>query len=245
MYHLFQKHQVATIEELIKKKDILSKKVDRVSDASNLLEIKRKEVATKKKNLKELGRKISKRRKSILSKLEKDLAQILHELGMPNAKFSIKLSPTDSFFNNGIDEIHFLFTANKGGELKPIKQVASGGELSRIMLAVKSVMAIHSQLPTVIFDEIDAGISGEIAIKMANIMSQMAKNMQVIAITHLPQIVAKGKQHLKVFKYEDKQQSKTNIKLLTYEERLVEIAEMLGGKQITETALNHAKQLLN
>jgi DNA repair protein RecN (Recombination protein N) len=244
LYHLFQKHQVTTIAELMQKKDALSQKVERVTDASNLLETKKTAVTTKKKELKSLGEKISKRRKNILQKLEKDLALILHELGMPNALFSVKLNPTDSFFSNGIDEVQFLFTANKGGKLKPIKQVASGGELSRIMLAVKSVMAVHSKLPTVIFDEIDSGISGEIAIKMANIMSKMAKNMQVIAITHLPQIVAKGKQHLRVYKYEDNQQTKTNIKLLTYKERLREIAEMLGGKQITETALNHAKQLL-
>jgi DNA repair protein RecN (Recombination protein N) len=244
LMHLYQKHQVDSVNDLLQVQNKLSLKVARVTDASSLLENKKQIVTQLKNELFIIGEKISINRKNKVGILQKELEKILHKLGMPYAHFLINILPTDLFYNNGIDQIQFLFAANQGGEPKPIKQVASGGELSRIMLAVKSVMAKHRQLPTVIFDEIDSGISGEISLKMANIMDQMAQNMQVIAITHLPQIAAKGKQHLKVFKYEDNQRTKTSIKGLSKEERLHEIAEMLGGKNITETALNHAEQLL-
>lgn len=244
LYHLFQKHQVNSIENLQVIQKSLEEKVAKVSNAAALLEEKENQVLQSKKELKSIANKISNKRTDVLSLLQSKLEIILKSLGMPYAKFGISIKTTTEFYKNGMDTLSFLFTANKGGELQNIKQVASGGELSRIMLAVKSVMASHSQLPTIIFDEIDSGISGEIALKMASIMNKMSETMQVIAITHLPQIVAKGKDHMKVYKYADKQQTKTNIKLLTAEERIVEIAEMLGGKNITESAINHAKQLL-
>ena len=244
LYHLFQKHQVNSIDELHKIQESLSEKVAHVTHASSLINEKEAQVLNAKNELKTIGKKLSVKRKAVASTLEKKLAQIAKELGMPYAQFGISITQTADFYTNGIDTLSFLFSANKGGQLQNLKQVSSGGELSRIMLAVKAVMASHSQLPTIIFDEIDSGISGEIALKMATIMKKMSETMQVIAITHLPQIVASGKEHMKVYKYADKQQTKTNIKLLNKEERVLEIAEMLGGKNITETAINHAKQLL-
>lgn len=244
LYHLFQKHQVNSIESLQLIQESLEEKVAKVTHASALLEEKEKLVLQSKNELKSIAKKISSKRKAVLSILQDKLEIILKSLGMPHAKFGITITVTDVFYKNGMDTLSFLFTANKGGQLQSIKQVASGGELSRIMLAVKSVMASHSQLPTIIFDEIDSGISGEIALKMASIMNKMSETMQVIAITHLPQIVARGKEQMKVYKYAENQQTKTHIKLLSSKERILEIAEMLGGKNITESAINHAKQLL-
>ncbi len=244
LFHLFQKHKVKTIEDLLQIQRKLSEKVAHVTQAASIIEEKEQQVAKSEKELRAIGKEISLKRKKITRNLEKNLADILQDLGMPHAKFGITIVQTKSFYHNGIDEIQFLFSANKGGTLASVKRVASGGELSRIMLAVKSVMATHSQLPTIIFDEIDSGISGEIAIKMARIMQQMATQMQVVAITHLPQIVARGKQHMKVYKYTEDQKAKTSIKLLNKKESVLEIAEMLGGKNYTDTAVNHAKQLL-
>ena len=163
---------------------------------------------------------------------------------MENARFSIKIKPTKNYFANGKDELEFLFSANKGGNFGELKKVASGGELSRIMLSVKTVLSANTQLPTIIFDEIDTGVSGEVSNKIAAIMQQMSKNMQVIAITHLPQIASKGKNHYKVYKEEIKGVTTTNLKQLSTEERIKEIAEMLSGKDISESALTHAKELL-
>ena len=244
LFHLFQKHKVKTIEDLLQIQRKLSEKVAHVTQAASIIKEKEQQVAKSENELRAIGKKISLKRKKITRKLEKNLADILQDLGMPHAKFGITINQTKSFYHNGIDEIQFLFSANKGGNLASVKRVASGGELSRIMLAVKSVMATHSQLPTIIFDEIDSGVSGEIAIKMARIMQQMATQMQVVAITHLPQIVARGKQHMKVYKYTENQKTKTSIKLLKKKESVLEIAEMLGGKNYTDTAVNHAKQLL-
>ncbi len=244
LFQLYQKHKVDAIDELQIIQATLSNKVNQVANATNILEAKEFEVQKASTTLVEIGNKISDKRKKAAPKLEKELSNILKELGMPNAQFGIEVKRTSNFYKNGLDELEFLFTANKGGKLGSLKQVASGGELSRIMLSVKSIMAAHAKLPTIIFDEIDAGVSGEIALKMGQIMQKMAENMQVVAITHLPQIAAKGKQHMKVFKYTENQKTNTNIKLLQTEERILEIAEMLGGKTITETAVNHAKQLL-
>jgi DNA repair protein RecN (Recombination protein N) len=164
---------------------------------------------------------------------------------MENARFSIKATLTNSYFNNGKDELEFLFSANKGGNFGELKKVASGGELSRIMLSVKKVLSENTQLPTIIFDEIDTGVSGEVSNKIAAIMQQMSANMQVIAITHLPQIAAKGGNHYKVYKEEVNGVTTTNLKELSSEERIIEIAEMLSGKDISDSAHKHAKELLS
>jgi DNA repair protein RecN (Recombination protein N) len=157
----------------------------------------------------------------------------------------MELKPSDTYFANGKDELQFLFSANKGSDFGLLKKVASGGELSRIMLATKAILAQYSNLPTIIFDEIDTGVSGEIANKMGNIMKDMSAKMQVFSITHLPQIAAKGKVHYKVFKSIQGERTISELKLLSSEERIVEIAEMLSGKDISDSALNHAKALLN
>ena len=164
---------------------------------------------------------------------------------MANAKFDISIQHQEVFFSNGKDKLNFLFTANKGGEFKQLKKAASGGELSRIMLAVKSILAKYIQLPSIMFDEIDTGVSGEISNKMAAIMQQMSKSMQVFTITHLPQIAAKGDTHFKVFKEDLNGETISQIMKLNNDERIVEIAQMLGGKEMSTSAIAHAKQLLN
>lgn len=170
---------------------------------------------------------------------------ILNELGMSNARFEFDIKESETFLANGKDEIQLLFSANKGTDFGLLKKVASGGEMSRIMLAVKAVLANYSKLPTIIFDEIDTGVSGEVAQKMANIMKLMSEKMQVFAITHLPQIASKGQQHYKVFKSDRADVTVSELKLLSLEERIIEIAEMLSGKNISDSAIAHAKALLN
>ena len=173
------------------------------------------------------------------------LLGILSQLGMPNVQFKIEVKLSETFFTNGKDTIQFLISTNKGSDFGLLKKVASGGEMSRIMLAVKAILANYSNLPTLIFDEIDTGVSGEIANKMGDIMKEMSAKMQIFAITHLPQIAAKGKSHYKVFKTDNGNQTTSEIKLLNKEDRVVEIAQMLSGSNISDSALNHAKALLN
>ena len=164
---------------------------------------------------------------------------------MPNARFKIQLLPTDQYYTNGKDQIQLLFAANKGMDFGLLKKTASGGELSRIMLVVKSILATRSNMPTIIFDEIDTGVSGEVADKMGVIMKEMGNNMQVFAITHLAQVAAKGDAHYKVFKHDVDERTTSEITLLTQEQRVEEIAQMISGTTITESALNQAKALLN
>ena len=173
------------------------------------------------------------------------LEEILGTLGMPNAKFKVHLKSTNHYLKKGKDELEFLFTANKGGQFNELKKAASGGELSRIMLAIKFILSKYMHLPTIMFDEIDSGVSGEISNKMASIMQQMSKSMQVFTITHIPQIAAKGDTHFKVFKEDVNNVTQTQLKKLNPDERIVEIAQMLGGVNISNSALAHAKQLLN
>jgi DNA repair protein RecN (Recombination protein N) len=181
----------------------------------------------------------------VIPQLTQQLEEILGTLGMPNSSFNINLKPVQNYFNNGTDELEFLFSANKGGNFNELKKSASGGELSRIMLAIKSILSKYIQLPTIMFDEIDTGVSGEISNKMATIMQQMSKTMQVFTITHLPQIAAKGDTHYKVFKEDINEVTQTQLKKLNSDERIVEIAQMLGGVKLSDSAIAHAKQLLN
>jgi DNA repair protein RecN (Recombination protein N) len=192
-----------------------------------------------------LGQAITESREKVFDTLKQQLETILANLGMPNAKFSFGLKPSDSFLNNGVDVLSFMFSANKGGVFLPLKKAASGGELSRIMLAVKSILSQYSKLPTIMFDEIDTGVSGEVATKIGKIMSEMSMNMQVFTITHLPQIASRGNNHYKVFKKVTNSESFTQLKRLDQQERIEEIAQMLGGEKILDSALAHAKQLLN
>ena len=245
LYNLQKKHYVDSVEALLKIYEELSEKVLQVENADEVIHNKREEIRTVSEKLDAIAIIISKARIASLPKLTKELENLLADLGMENARFSIKIKPTEDYLSNGKDELIFLFSANKGGNYGELKRVASGGELSRIMLSVKNVLSKNTQLPTIIFDEIDTGVSGEISNKIAAIMQQMSHHMQVISITHLPQIAAKGSSHYKVYKEEIKGVTTTNLKRLSPDERIVEIAEMLSGKDISDSALTHAKELLN
>ena len=245
IYNLQKKHYVNSISELLTIQSALLLKVNTVENAEQSIldqETIVKGIANK---LDAVALKISDARSKIILKLSKQLADILADLGMPHARFQIKNTPSENYYKNGKDSLEFLFSANKGGQYGELKKVASGGELSRVMLAIKKILSENSQLPTIIFDEIDSGVSGEISNKMAHIMSQMSRKMQVITITHLPQIAAKGNQHYKVYKEEVNHITTTNLKQLSEDERIVEIAEMLSGKSISDSALTHARELLN
>ena len=245
IYNLQKKHYVNSISELLTIQSALLLKVNTVENAEQSLldqETIVKGIANK---LDAVALKISEARSKIIPKLSKQLADILADLGMPHARFQIKNTPSENYYKNGKDSLEFLFSANKGGQYGELKKVASGGELSRVMLAIKKILSENSQLPTIIFDEIDSGVSGEVSNKMAHIMSQMSRKMQVITITHLPQIAAKGNQHYKVYKEEVNHITTTNLKQLSEDERIVEIAEMLSGKNISDSALIHARELLN
>jgi DNA repair protein RecN (Recombination protein N) len=245
IYNLQKKHAVNSNQELLQILEVLSDKVNEVENADATINKKKKEIEEVSEKLDAIALKISDARKNVIPNLKDELEVLLSDLGMENARFSIKIIPTKNYFSNGKDELEFLFSANKGGNFGELKKVASGGELSRIMLAVKKVLSENTQLPTIIFDEIDTGVSGEVSNKIAAIMQEMGKHMQVIAITHLPQIAAKGINHYKVYKEEINSVTTTNLKQLTTEERIVEIAEMLSGKDISESAITHAKELLN
>ena len=245
IYNLQKKHYVNSISELLTIQSALLLKVNTVENAEQSIldqETIVKGIANK---LDAVALKISEARSKIILKLSKQLADILADLGMPHARFQIKNTPSENYYKNGKDSLEFLFSANKGGQYGELKKVASGGELSRVMLAIKKILSENSQLPTIIFDEIDSGVSGEVSNKMAHIMSQMSRKMQVITITHLPQIAAKGNQHYKVYKEEVNHITTTNLKQLSEDERIVEIAEMLSGKSISDSALIHARELLN
>ena len=245
IYNLQKKHYVNSISELLLIQEELSVKVSATENAEQRLLDQQtivKEIANK---LDAIALKISEARKKITPTVSKQLESILDNLGMSHARFQIQNTLAENYYKNGKDVLSFLFSANKGGQFGELKKVASGGELSRIMLAIKKVMSENSQLPTIIFDEIDSGVSGEISNKMAHIMSQMSQQMQVITITHLPQIAAKGNQHYKVYKEEVNNTTTTNLKQLSEDERIVEIAEMLSGKNISDSALTHARELLN
>jgi DNA repair protein RecN (Recombination protein N) len=245
IYNLQKKHYVNSISALLLILEELSTKVSTVENAEQRL-LDQETIVTEIANkLDAIALKISEARKRIIPTVSKQLEAILDNLGMSHARFQIQNNITEQYYKNGKDVLSFLFSANKGGQFGELKKVASGGELSRIMLAIKKVMSENSQLPTIIFDEIDSGVSGEISNKMAHIMSQMSQQMQVITITHLPQIAAKGNQHYKVYKEELNNTTTTSLKQLSEDERIVEIAEMLSGKNISDSALTHARELLN
>lgn len=245
LHKLMKKHQVLTVEELIEIQTNLSEKVEETTGLDFKIQALEQDLIIIEKSLNENAAKIHQARKAVLNDLINELEQTLSGLGMPNAKFKIELIPTDTFFENGKDELSFLFTANKGTAFGELKKVASGGELSRIMLTIKSILANYKQLPTIIFDEIDTGVSGEVANKIAEILKSMSQKMQVISITHLPQIAAKGDNHFKVYKEDVNNLTFTRLVELTHQSRIVELAEMLAGEKKSDAALAHARELLN
>lgn len=245
VHDLFSKHNVNSVQALIDIQSELELKVDSLVSLEAAIIAAENALESQVKQLDTAASVIHKRRKSEVLKLIKQLETILTDLGMPNARFKIELIQIDTYLHNGKDHLDFLFKANKGSQFLPLKKAASGGELSRIMLAIKSILSNYQQLPTIMFDEIDTGVSGEIAHKMASIMEQMSLSMQVFSITHLPQIAAKGQSHFKVYKEDIGETTVTALKKLSNEERVVEIAQMLGGKEVSDSAVAHAQQLLN
>lgn len=245
LHGLMQKHVVTNVSELIAIKNNLEEKVAYAENLDDTIHNKQIEIADKEAILNGIAKDIHIKRSNIIPTLVEQLQTILSDLGMPNAQFKIEVNLGNDFFANGKDALVFLFSANKGGNFNELKKAASGGELSRIMLAIKSVLSKYIQLPTIIFDEIDTGVSGEISNKMGDIMLEMSKTMQVFSITHLPQIAAKGHVHYKVFKEDVNEITQTNLRKLSHEERVVEIAQMLGGLEMSSSAIAHAKELLN
>ena len=245
VHDLFSKHNVNSVQALIDIQSELELKVDSLASLEAAIIAAENALESQVKQLDTAASVIHKRRKSEVLKLIKQLETILTDLGMPNARFKIELIQSETYLYNGKDQLDFLFTANKGSGFLTLKKAASGGELSRIMLAIKSILSNYQQLPTIMFDEIDTGVSGEIAHKMASIMEQMSLSMQVFSITHLPQIAAKGQSHFKVYKEDIGETTVTALKKLSNEERVLEIAQMLGGKEVSDSAVAHAQQLLN
>lgn len=244
LHNLQVKHNVSTIDELIILTQELQEKVSKTESLSEDIEKLKNEMITIQSQLDEVADKIHKKRKKTLPVFIKELEDILQALGMPNASFNAELKLQDNYFSNGKEILEFLFSANKGGSYGELKKVASGGELSRIMIAIKAILSRYAQLPTIIFDEIDTGVSGEVAHKMADLMMNMSKNLQVFSITHLPQIAANGQNQYKVYKEDINNTTVTQLKLLDENERVREIAEMIGGKNISDSAITHARSLL-
>ncbi|MBD1422160.1 DNA repair protein RecN [Sphingobacterium chuzhouense] len=246
LYSLQKKHRVDTVSELITLRDELEQKVLVVANQGEQLAALEQDVAKCLEALEKTGKYLHDARQQAVTHVEKYVQEVLAEIGMPNAQLKIELSllEIDKYKTTGADDVRFLFSANKGQPLQPIHRVASGGELSRVMLAVKSLVAQTSALPTIIFDEIDTGISGEVALKVGEIMERLAGDMQVLAITHLPQIASKGQAHFKVFKEDEGEKTKTDITLLAREDRILEVAQMLSGANPGASALQHAKELI-
>ena len=244
IYSLQQKHKAATVGELLDIQSDFEQKINLIDNFDEEIARLQRETADVESRLSEAAKQLTTKRMSVRKPVVEHVERMLNDLGMPNGRFEIVFSVLDGFAPSGADKIEFLFSANKNRPPLPISEIASGGEMSRLMLIVKSLISTTKALPTIIFDEIDTGISGEIAKKMGEIMEQMAENMQVIAISHLPQIASKGRTHYKVFKDETKDKTQTNIIQLSANERIMEIAEMMAGKNPSRSALDSAAEML-
>jgi DNA repair protein RecN (Recombination protein N) len=244
LYSLIQKHRVKGLNELIVKKEDIRKQVKSIETSDErMAEV---EAALKKETaaLKSLADGISIKRNNILGDVEKKISDLLKQLGMPNARFRVSMTKLQDFTATGTDHADFLFSANKQVEPENLAKIASGGELSRVMLSLKSLLTKNNNLPTIIFDEIDSGVSGEVADKVGQILAGMGKYMQVVNITHLPQVASRGTKHYHVYKDDSGDSTITRVKLLTHEERVTEVAKLLSGSEITDTAIRNAKELL-
>jgi DNA repair protein RecN (Recombination protein N) len=241
---LCQKHRLGSSDDLIKFRDELEAKIHDITSFDFRLEDLKKELSKATEKLDKVAAKLTESRNKISPVIEKQVISMLRELGIPNARFEINIQPLTDYSPLGKDKAEFMFSANKQTDLQEIAKVASGGELSRLMLSVKSLLSRSVDLPTIIFDEIDAGVSGEIAYKMGNVVKDMAENMQVINITHLPQIAAKGQHHYLVYKKDSKSATHTYIRLLNPEERITEIAKMISGEELTSASYQNARELL-
>ena len=242
---LLNKHKLKNVLELINLREDLKKEIQKNENIDeSILSVKTRKIDIEKK-LNTLSKEISKRRQEVIPQIESDLKKLTHRMGMKGANFKIKLISSKTFLNNGKDSIKFYFKSNKGSDYRLLKKIASGGEMSRIMLSIKNIISRYKKLPTIIFDEIDSGVSGKISDSIAEIMFELSLSTQVFTITHLPQVASKGNKHFKVYKLSDKLKTNTYIKQLNKEERIEEIALMLSGNKLTNTAKAHAKQLLN
>lgn len=244
VYTLQQKHRVNSIKELLELKEVIAHKVESAANLDDRITELERQVDHFEAQVRSLGSKLSAGRSKVIGQLCNEVKGILASLNMADAELNVELEPGCSPLVHGTDSVRFVFKANKGGEFKPLKSVASGGELSRLMMTLKAIMARSTNLPTIIFDEIDTGVSGDVAAKMAGIMKEMGDNMQVVAITHLPQIACRGAHHLKVVKDNAGEVSATNIDELNEEQRIIEIAQMLSGAEVTEAAVQNARNLL-
>ena len=244
IYQLEQKHRVASVEELIDLRNSLQAKLQRLEHADDDLERQRQATEAMLADLQTRARELTEARRKAIPPIERHVGEILRQVGIPHGQFRIVMTPSDALHDDGQDDMDFLFSANGQQVLRPIGKVASGGELSRLMLSIKSVIAQTVTLPTLIFDEIDTGVSGEIADKMGNIIVWMSQFVQIINITHLPQVAAKGEQHLLVYKTDEGHTAHTHIKVLNRDERVQVIAGMLSGEHVTDAALTHARILL-
>jgi len=242
---LLKKHGVNKEEELLVIKTDIESKLQQFSSLEVAIEKTQKEITVFEKQCKTVAKDLSDKRQKSTAGIEQNIKTMLASLSMANAQFKIELKPLELLSVNGLNTISFLFTANKGAEFKELHKTASGGELSRLMLCLKALLAERTALPTIIFDEIDTGVSGDVADKIGNILFTMGKTMQVITITHLPQMASKGGNHLFVYKSDSKDKTTSSIKALNKEERIAEIAKMLSTGTPTETALKNAKELLN
>ncbi|WP_425237387.1 DNA repair protein RecN [Ulvibacterium sp.] len=245
LYDLQKKHGAQDVTELLVIKSELGQKVSATENLDASIAEKEAQLEVKKEALVQIADTLGKRRLKVLPELKQQLEKSLASLGMPSATFKLEIQDSQNFKVNGKNDLVFLFSANAGTDFGDLKKVASGGELSRIMLSIKAVLAQYENLPTIMFDEIDTGVSGEISNRMGDIMQGMSKTMQVFSITHLPQVASKGDHHFKVYKTEENGTTRTQMKKLNLDERVVELAEMLGGKDLTDSAMAHARQLLN
>lgn len=241
---LLRKHQVQDEDELLMLQASFESKIAGVDSVADEIEKLKKEIQALEKTLSKNAQILHKQRLDKISPFEKEVTSILQQLGMPNAQFKIQLEMKDEFTASGSDDVTFLFSANKGIAPAPLQKVASGGELSRIMLAVKSIIAKEKTLPSILFDEIDTGVSGDVAAKMAIILKDLSQHLQVISITHLPQIASKGNHHWFVYKDNAKDITTSHIKVLNQEERVHEIAKMLSNEKMTAAAISNARELL-
>lgn len=244
IYTLQKKYKVDTTDELIRKRDEFDTILQRIDSFDEEIESLKRKIAESKADLTSAALKLSETRRKATKPIADFLVEQLKQLGMPNIRFEVEISTLEDFGPNGNDEVQFLFSANKNRDMQAVQLIASGGEVSRLMLSIKYLVANKSELPTIIFDEIDTGVSGEIADRMGEIMQKMGEAMQVITITHLPQIAAKSSQHYLVYKDDKGLQTQTYIRKLTAEERITQLAQMLSGKQLTEASVQNAKDLL-
>jgi DNA repair protein RecN (Recombination protein N) len=242
---LYKKHQVGEVSKLIEIRDELADQILTSQGMGGKMKKLEAEILEISKRLQSLGDELHGLREAYIPQLEEEILKITHLLGMPSAQFNVVLDLKNQFLEHGMDEVKFIFSANKGGKLMDLDKAASGGELSRLMLAIKSILSTCKQLPTIIFDEIDTGVSGHIAEKMAEVMKSMSNSLQVITITHLPQIAAAGDDHLVVRKKSMDNSTVSNIERLSGNDRVEEIAQMLSGGLISDAARDNARVLLN